>query len=235
MITKKVILCILSAILGGILLLSFIRFIDISNNKEIIISFRYFFLPFIIGGFIGILITIISLKNKELKETNKKLKYLSSTDCLTKTLNRKTGLEILEKELNKTKRHKKNLIIAFIDINKLKIVNDKYGHHEGDEYIIQINKIIKKTLRNTEYIIRIGGDEFLIIFDNKNTEKQVEDIIRRITTKVNNYNKRKIKPYNMGFCYGIATHNYKETINISEFLKKADEKMYKQKKKLYKK
>ncbi len=77
-----------------------------------------------------------------------------------------------------------NFALLFIDIDGLKCVNDNLGHKFGDEYIINISKILKEAVRENDLIARIGGDEFLIIL-NDLKEKDIKDILKRIHLKIN--------------------------------------------------
>lgn len=104
-----------------------------------------------------------------------------------------------------------NYIVAMIDINGLKNVNDTLGHEAGDEYIKETVKSIKHVIRKDDIIIRYGGDEFLVLFKNV-LKNQAEEAIKRIKN---------------ASC-GIAEH---KDINLA--IKIADQEMYKNKIKYY--
>ena len=109
---------------------------------------------------------------QKLRLENKKLNYLVSIDSMTGVLNRKSGLGLLERELKLAKDNDENLIISFIDVDGLKIINDTFGHEQGDKLLISVAEILKKSIRKTDFAIRMGGDEFLVVFP-KTTMKEV--------------------------------------------------------------
>lgn len=111
---------------------------------------------------------------------------------MTGAYNRNAGLEILEKIFEKHKKENKDLSIIYADINNLKQVNDTLGHHEGDRLIINVVDVLKKNIRNSDYVVRIGGDEFLIILPNCNSLK-AENIIIRIKEALKELNLKKSK------------------------------------------
>lgn len=131
-------------------------------------------------------------------------------------------------ELKKVEfKQKETCPIAFImcDIDSLKQVNDKYGHNAGDEYILLCNTFLRKNIRNSDYIFRLGGDEFLIIIPNAG-----ENIARKVSASiqedVNNYPQFKDQNLGMSIGYSVA-----ETlpIDFDRCIKEADNNMYKNK------
>lgn len=163
---------------------------------------------------------------QKLRLENKKLNYLVSTDSMTGVLNRKSGLGLLERELKLAKDIDKNLIISFIDVDGLKIINDTFGHEQGDKLLISVAEILKKSIRKTDFAIRMGGDEFLVVFP-KTTMKEVNTVWGRIIKLVEESNKNNEK-YNLSLSYGIYEYS-KETekkLTSKELIKMADTEMY---------
>ncbi|MCE0494268.1 sensor domain-containing diguanylate cyclase [Vibrio salinus] len=93
-----------------------------------------------------------------------KLSGLANTDFLTGLYNRRKIQELFHIEEKRFKRNNKALTIALIDLDHFKIVNDTYGHECGDEVLKCMANALKKSCRDTDYICRWGGEEFLIIF-----------------------------------------------------------------------
>lgn len=128
--------------------------------------------------------------------------------------------EIIKDELtgffrrDKLKEVSKDLYtVAMLDINGLKHINDTYGHDSGDKYILSVCNDIKAHIRkNSDIIIRQGGDEFLVVFDNCSIE-EAEEICKRFKN----------------VSYGIGQNK-----NINEAIKQADKKMYINKRNYYK-
>ena len=145
---------------------------------------------------------------QKLRLENKKLNYLVSIDSMTGVLNRKSGLGLLERELKLAKDNDENLVISFIDVDGLKIINDTFGHEQGDKLLISVAEILKKSIRKTDFAIRMGGDEFLVVFP-KTTMKEVNTVWGRIIKLVEESNKNNEK-YNLSFSYGFYEYS-KET------------------------
>lgn len=175
------------------------------------------------------------LKNEieERIKAEEKLKYFAAVDALTGCYNRGMGLTFLDNEIKNIKRNQSFFSICYIDVNKLKHVNDNFGHFEGDELLVTVCKFIKKFIRCNDILCRLGGDEFLVIFSNVKGD-DAEKVIRRIVYNIDIENKKKLKPYDVSFSYGIFEVNYDNNLSIDEIIKNADAKMYENKQK-YKK
>ena len=85
-------------------------------------------------------------------------------DHLTRTLTRRVGLFALQREIARVQRTKDPLVVAFIDVDKLKAVNDGNGHGAGDRLLSTVARLLGEELRPYDLIIRFGGDEFLCCF-----------------------------------------------------------------------
>ncbi|PXV61937.1 diguanylate cyclase (GGDEF)-like protein, partial [Halanaerobium congolense] len=155
------------------------------------------------------------------KEIEKNLKYFSFHDELTNLYNRR----YFENEIKRldTKR-KLPISIIIADLNGLKIINDSYGHKKGDEILIQASQILKESLREEDILARYGGDEFAVLLPNT-TKETAEKINKRIKEKCKKINNN---PIPISIALGEATKEKPEQ-DIKEILKKADDKMYKDK------
>ena len=162
-----------------------------------------------------------------------KLKYFAAIDTLTGSYNRGMGLTFLENEIKAIRRNNGVFSICYIDVNGLKFVNDNFGHFEGDELLVMVCKFIKAVVRENDILCRLGGDEFIILFPSCKKEN-VEQIIEKIISNIDIENKKKLKPYDISFSYGIVQADCDNCIGIDEIIQMADEKMYEYKKK-YKK
>lgn len=107
---------------------------------------------------------------KELRDTNRRLESareelrdLALTDALTGAYNRRFFDEIIARELERHRRANEPLTVVFIDINRFKIVNDVHGHAVGDTLLRDVCEFLKRKLRETDYVFRWGGDEFVVL------------------------------------------------------------------------
>ncbi|MFA7327891.1 MAG: GGDEF domain-containing protein [Candidatus Ratteibacteria bacterium] len=161
------------------------------------------------------------LKNK----SDEQLKLYATTDLLTGILNRRAGLLFLEQQMRMAQRQKFALTICFMDINLLKEVNDKYGHSEGDWLINTIANIIKETIRESDVICRLGGDEFLVTFTGCEIG-HAKNILDKIQKRVYEVNTEKQKPFTVSFSYGFAEYDLSDKISMDELMSVADKEMY---------
>jgi len=103
---------------------------------------------------------------EEVLRSNKKLKEISLTDPHTELYNYRFLENAIEAEFYRAKRYAQTLSVIMVDIDYFKSVNDVYGHHFGDLVLKQFAKELKKTVRRYDYVIRSGGEEFIIVSPN---------------------------------------------------------------------
>jgi diguanylate cyclase (GGDEF)-like protein len=96
----------------------------------------------------------------------RELESLSVTDPLTGLLNRRGFQEAMERTLAACRRHGEDGVLAYIDLDGFKQVNDSFGHGAGDTMLRHVAALLTRTVRATDYIARLGGDEFAIVFTN---------------------------------------------------------------------
>lgn len=102
-------------------------------------------------------------KQSELKRLVKKLRDVWMLDSLTQIYNRAGFFHFADKLLKKCKQYDSPIGMMFVDINKLKHVNDGYGHEEGDFYIKTVADYMKKLKNENQLLMRYGGDEFVVL------------------------------------------------------------------------
>lgn len=120
------------------------------------------------------------------KKIRKKLEVLSTIDVLTNTKNRNMYNEDLEFELELNKRYKNNTAYIMLDIDYFKNINDTYGHDVGDLVLKELTDILQETIRKTDVLYRIGGEEF-VIFAKVVKEDKLEYLANKIREKVEKY------------------------------------------------
>jgi len=115
---------------------------------------------------------IQTLTNK-LKKQAKEMKHLANTDALTGVANRLKFNDILEHQIEISRRHEHNISIIFLDIDYFKKVNDVHGHEVGDSVLIELASIVKKEIRKSDLLARWGGEEFIIVVNNSAFDEAV--------------------------------------------------------------
>ncbi|AFV85108.1 diguanylate cyclase [Alteromonas mediterranea] len=156
-----------------------------------------------------------------------KLEHLSQTDSLTGLANRREILSQLSDEIARMERGQKASTLVYVDLNKFKEINDKYGHKVGDNALVEFSQQMKSMLRDSDRFGRIGGDEFVILLygtDDKETEIFFERIAQHDFTL--NVNNTSVVP--ITFSVGWVTWSA-EISSVEEWLDKADEVMYEKK------
>lgn len=174
--------------------------------------------------FVGVHIDI----DQEKREAEK-IEYLSNHDELTGLYNRRYFNEEL-KRLHNSRKYPISIIVG--DMNKLKDINDNYGHSMGDRYIKRAAEAIKSSVRIEDVVARIGGDEFAIILPETDYST-ADDIVDRILERIEEGNKTEELPVPLTIALGFETtdcNNQNPSVkNIRRCYNKADEKMYEQK------
>jgi diguanylate cyclase (GGDEF)-like protein/PAS domain S-box-containing protein len=99
-----------------------------------------------------------------LYEIQEKLKEQAYYDELTKIFNRKAYNERIQEKFDLYDRYKTDFTIAMYDLDDFKYINDTYGHDIGDKVLIEITNEVKSIIRKTDFLFRVGGEEFVIIF-----------------------------------------------------------------------
>jgi len=191
---------------------------------------KIYFVLFIISGALLWFSTDQYFKRKS---ALKKVEEFATYDAMTGLLNRRVGLLFLEKEIKNANRKGTPFTIGYIDINDLKIVNDTYGHEEGDFLILTSTRFIKESIRETDILCRLGGDEFFAIL-RECTIEQAEKIWQKAVEKINNFNNKKLKPYQISLSRGFIQYSAGDDKTADQLITEADARMYTEKEK-YKK
>ena len=157
----------------------------------------------------------------ERKQMEEKLQYLSFHDHLTGLYNRR----FFEQEWNRMKYNNyMPLTITLADINGLKLINDSFGHVVGDDYIVKIAQILKKSYRKEDVVCRLAGDEFVILSPRTN-ERKAEELVRNFNELAKT---EKVNAMDLSISIGYSTQLCQEEDSL-EVYKKAEDYMYKKK------
>ncbi|MDD3628808.1 MAG: PAS domain-containing protein [Actinomycetota bacterium] len=171
------------------------------------------------GNIIGIFGITRDITEK--KKAEEKIEYLSFHDVLTGLYNR----AFFEEELKRLNTDRQlPLTIVMGDVNGLKLINDAYGHIKGDEFLVEIADILKDSFRKEDILSRWGGDEFIAILP-KTTTRDAQKVVKRIKDSCK---KRATTEMPLSISLGVATKKKPEE-DIEEVIKKAEDKMYKNK------
>jgi diguanylate cyclase (GGDEF)-like protein len=169
-------------------------------------------------GFFLVVTFILSQLRAELKRERK----LAQTDFLTGIANSGYFTELLTWEINRCRRYKNPLTLAYIDCDNFKAVNDQLGHHAGNHLLCLVADTIKSTIRITDMVARLGGDEFAILFPETGAE-QANSVIHKIQNDLLDAVRK--DGWKITFSMGVVT--YIKSVNTSdEVIGMADRLMY---------
>ncbi|MFH1459421.1 MAG: GGDEF domain-containing protein [Candidatus Omnitrophota bacterium] len=174
----------------------------------------------------------IKLLYKELERKNVELEKLSRTDVLTQLYNRRVFYEYLNMECPRCQRYERSMSLLYIDVDNFKNYNDKYGHGAGDIVLIKLADIFTSNLRKTDYAFRIGGEEFTILLLETAVHFAITpaERIRKQIETMKFYPQAKVNPeYYVHKTVSIGIAEYQTGQTIEEFVKEADQAMYKAK------
>ncbi len=151
---------------------------------------------------------------------------LSITDGLTGLYNRRYFYKYLESEIARTKRYGNTFSVMLFDIDNFKIINDTFGHLAGDDVLQDLAKILRSISRETDIVVRYGGEEFIIILPST-SEKEAITLAERIKTSVekNSFIVRNSEVVNITLSGGIASYP-KNASDARSLLKAADNALY---------
>jgi diguanylate cyclase (GGDEF)-like protein len=135
----------------------------------------------------------------------KKLQINAATDALTGLYNRRLFDEYCEKELNRAQRYNQQLAIVILDAHKLKQVNDRHGHLQGDQVLQLAASTLRKTLRASDFAFRIGGDEFAVLLPQTDPE-QATTLCRRIRAQYESEIRMLRLDLGVTLDFGVAVH-----------------------------
>lgn len=189
----------------------------------------YFLLTYFFVSLTSLVVIVLINRLFIVDKNLERYKFKAETDLMTGALSREAGLTHLKNEMTQAISYKYDLTIAYVDVNDLKVVNDRFGHKEGDRLIKAISDIIQSTLREFDIISRLGGDEFLIIFTRCN-KTQAQRIWRRITEEFLRVNSEGEYEFKISASVGITQFNPVKHTSLLSFVHEADEEMYHHKK-----
>lgn len=152
----------------------------------------------------------------------------ASIDELTGMLNRRAGKERMDELMQEAKAEGEVLAVILYDINGLKVVNDLYGHSEGDKLIQYISAITKKCLNPKDEFFRLSGDEFILILYGESLEKadvRMQQVLKCLKEERAAFDIF----YEASFSYGMLQVYPAEQYSVMDIISRADEQMYIQK------
>lgn len=201
---------------GMVALLSAITWvvIEILTDPKEANAFVYLWNAIIRFGFF--LLPALLLKSLEQERKH------ARTDYLTGAVNNRYFNELAQRELDRAIRYKRHFTVAFIDLDNFKTVNDTFGHTFGDAVLRKLAENMKSSLRKTDVIARVGGDEFAVLLpetDEQSARAAISNMLEKLSKKMLEYR------WPITFSIGVVTVINPDT-SVDEILGIADKMMY---------
>ncbi|OBH73581.1 diguanylate cyclase [Mycobacterium mantenii] len=163
-----------------------------------------------------------------LEDANEEIRRLSVTDELT-GLNNRRGLYLLaEQKLRGAHHLGHSCVLAFLDVDGLKKVNDELGHEVGDALIRDVAHVLRTIRRESDILARIGGDEFCVMVTENDGD--TTSLKERLADAFSNFNTTGDRPYRVSASIGLVRVPVSDNSTVDELLARADELMYEEKK-----
>lgn len=167
-------------------------------------------------------------QTEQLKLKQEQLLYLSEHDHLTNIMNRRAFDNKLDSAILNAARTQCKLALFFIDLDKFKEINDSYGHDAGDVILVEVAKRLTRTVRETDFVGRIGGDEFIVCLDHLHDFKVVPAKAKQLIDSINEPIIFNDHTLNIGASIGVSYYP-DQTQSKDNLLSVADEAMYRAK------
>lgn len=153
------------------------------------------------------------------------LKHIAEHDELTQVSTRRAFEQISESLLKKSSSKSEKFSLLFIDIDEFKQVNDNYGHQIGDKVLQHVAKAIQSSIRHSDVVARIGGDEFIVLMPNISEQTALHKVSKAVIKQIQQASKDLNMQINISCSIGISIYpDHGNTIN--ELLIKADKALY---------
>jgi diguanylate cyclase (GGDEF)-like protein/PAS domain S-box-containing protein len=163
------------------------------------------------------------------RQQEQMLRSLTIIDDLTKLYNRRGFLTLAERHLKVAVRRKIGVFLLFADLDGLKIINDTFGHLEGDRALIDAADILRNSFRSADIIARLGGDEFAV-FPIEAAAESASILMGRLDEQLQRHNEiNKSRGYRLALSVGIARFEPDSSWTIDQLLEHADKALYQQK------
>lgn len=170
-----------------------------------------------------VVLAIMTINDEKMKE--ERLTYLAETDIMTELLNRGSGETKISSELDSGTQG----MLALFDLNKFKNINDTYGHDVGDKVLIAVAKLIKKSFRTNDIVMRLGGDEFIAFAPNVTNQSAGIEIINRFLKDLDAIDIPEMNGKKPTLSIGIVFTENDRPSSFKELYHKADKLLYQSK------
>jgi diguanylate cyclase (GGDEF)-like protein len=197
-----------------------------SSLREYLDSKRLPDLPIHLTDEAGRLMADVQYTVDNLDSTIRTLVGLSGTDPLTGLSNRREGEKRLADDAARVSRGASTLTLAMVDVNNFKAINDAYGHQVGDVCIRHVADIIRLNIRESDWVARWGGDEFVLALHDASPFAATETVLQRIVSDLKDSPARIPQGGELALTITIGATRHSGETDLRDLLAKADEALY---------
>jgi diguanylate cyclase (GGDEF)-like protein/PAS domain S-box-containing protein len=174
----------------------------------------------------GYIIDITRQKAAEtaLRQREEQLRMLSLSDDLTGLYNRRGLFALGEHTMRIARRRARRLGIIYIDVDSLKTINDRFGHAQGDEALRMAADVVRASVRESDVVGRVGGDEFVVLAEDDTGVTQ--DLVARLRRRLDMANTKAGRPFRLSLSIGSVDWEHGEQATLQELIERADQRMY---------
>ncbi|OOE82852.1 hypothetical protein BZG72_07575 [Salinivibrio sp. PR6] len=167
----------------------------------------------------------VARQTQQLREQQHQLKFLAEHDELTGLFNRRAFESHVEVALMRANRAQTNAALLFIDLNNFKQVNDTYGHGVGDELLKVVSQRLKQSVRRSDLVGRLGGDEFIVWLDLLADKSALNEVITRIQDEMHAPIQVAETSLSLGISIGVSCFPT-DGLELQQMMNQADAAMY---------
>ena len=165
-------------------------------------------------------------QRQALNDERERQTYLALHDDLTDLPNRRALDLYLETALARSALRGRQVAVGLLDLDDLKVTNDRHGHAVGDRLLMEVARRLRRTLRAEDYVARLGGDEFVLVFDNLEDDAVLEGLVERVGRGLLKPVRIEQMTLPLAASLGIAVYSAQTKPSGAQLLRLADQAMY---------
>ncbi len=165
----------------------------------------------------------------ERKAAEDQLLKMAHYDSLTQLPKRHLLEDRLQLAISQAMRYSKQLAVVFIDLDGFKQVNDKYGHHVGDQLLLELSTRMKRALREVDTLARLGGDEFVALVPDMDWMDEVSPILERLLAAASSVCSIDGFDIQVSASLGVSSFPQRTEVSVGQLIEQADFAMYRAK------
>jgi len=160
------------------------------------------------------------------KDYEARLQHLAYFDQLTNLPNRESFTQHLTRVMHDARESHCQLVLAYLDLDGFKDINDRYDHALGDRVLKVVAKRLSSTLQHDDIVARLGGDEFIMVLPHQQCDQEMKGMIQRLIQRVNQPIRFTGHEVQVSASVGVAAYDGSEDIEPDQFIRQADHAMY---------